>query len=389
VCNRIWFPSHDRAQITSELQTVKESRGFRVVGAFSSGFTYELPNDVGEYNDGLGNPDSITHWIYSDADALPFNVTAGTVPSSPTYTQVAFNDLQGIVNLDEPSLLDTVYTRRYSEPDSVITADLQAGLRVKTQSRYAGWAAQNIPPRGGAEYQIVTPSEYTSIRSQATSVVGSLDFLMNNGNYLLNVESEFNLYHFGGVADWISGTATDNTSALASALTYAIETGTELDFKNYDDGAFYQASPIDLTSVTPSDKSIFLTITGDKLRTDTPSWVMSDVADVGVDLPATLGVNLDKISLTTNGDGRTSITGKVGIRSATATSSFRFNHNYVSVSEFSGAGFEYHDCILCDVKGGNIVNNKIGYKFDLTFWVGLASTTLNWIVTGKQTHSYG
>lgn len=73
------------------IDELKKSRGYRVVGTFAAGFTYELPNDVGI--DSIGNS-----WVYAGTDELPFTVPAGTNPSSPTYTQVTFNDLQNITN---------------------------------------------------------------------------------------------------------------------------------------------------------------------------------------------------------------------------------------------------------------------------------------------------
>ena len=65
------------------------SRGFRVVGDFASGFTYELPNDVAV--DANGN-----YWAYADINALPVTVSAGTTPSEPNYTQVTFNQASGV-----------------------------------------------------------------------------------------------------------------------------------------------------------------------------------------------------------------------------------------------------------------------------------------------------
>lgn len=72
-------------QIAAAILELNKSRGFRVVGTFAAGFTYELYNDVGID----ANGDS---WIYTDFDGTPVNVTAGTVPSAPTYTQVTFNN---------------------------------------------------------------------------------------------------------------------------------------------------------------------------------------------------------------------------------------------------------------------------------------------------------
>lgn len=116
-----------QAQVDSELEIVKDSRGFRVVGTFASGFTYELPNDVGE--DASGN-----YWIYSNADGLPFTVPPGTTPSSPTYTQVTFNDLQGIVNLDEVSDLNLTVAREVDLATAVVD-DAPVGTRYSITDR--------------------------------------------------------------------------------------------------------------------------------------------------------------------------------------------------------------------------------------------------------------
>ena len=71
------------------IATLNTSRGFRVVGDFASGFTYELPNDVAV--DASGN-----YWVYADINALPVTVSAGTAPSSPTYTQTTFNQASAV-----------------------------------------------------------------------------------------------------------------------------------------------------------------------------------------------------------------------------------------------------------------------------------------------------
>lgn len=81
------------SKINEVVLELSKSRGFRVVGDFASGFTYELPNDVGV--DAGGN-----HWVHTDINALPVIVSAGTAPSAPTYTQVTFSDHSALVNRD-------------------------------------------------------------------------------------------------------------------------------------------------------------------------------------------------------------------------------------------------------------------------------------------------
>lgn len=77
---------------------LNKSRGFRVVGSFVDGFTYELYNDVGIDADG-------NSWIYTNFDGTPVNVTAGTVPSEPTYTQVIYEQVvKGGVEIKTPTV---------------------------------------------------------------------------------------------------------------------------------------------------------------------------------------------------------------------------------------------------------------------------------------------
>lgn len=74
------------AEIAEAILEMNKSRGFRVVGAFADGFTYELFNDVGIDVDG-------NSWIYVGTGVPNKVVTAGTVPGAPDYEQVTFNSL--------------------------------------------------------------------------------------------------------------------------------------------------------------------------------------------------------------------------------------------------------------------------------------------------------
>ena len=82
------------AEIDAAIIEMNQSRGFRVVGTFADGFTYELFNDVGI--DANGNS-----WIYVGAGAPDKVVSAGTVPSSPDYQQVTYNDHNETINRDQ------------------------------------------------------------------------------------------------------------------------------------------------------------------------------------------------------------------------------------------------------------------------------------------------
>ena len=79
------------------IATLNTSRGFRVVGTFADGFTYELFNDVGI--DASGNS-----WIYVGTGVPNKVVTAGTVPSAPDYEQITFNAASGVIFDDGSSV---------------------------------------------------------------------------------------------------------------------------------------------------------------------------------------------------------------------------------------------------------------------------------------------
>lgn len=76
-------------QADDALAEINKSRGFRRVGTFASGFTYELANDVGIDVNGDA-------WVYTDIDALPVIVTADTVPSEPEYMPVVLSDAESV-----------------------------------------------------------------------------------------------------------------------------------------------------------------------------------------------------------------------------------------------------------------------------------------------------
>lgn len=74
-----------------------KSRGFRVKGEFSKGFTFELYNDVGI--DEQGNA-----WTYEGVGTPYKVVEQGTTPSNPEYQQRTFNAAENINFLDGSSL---------------------------------------------------------------------------------------------------------------------------------------------------------------------------------------------------------------------------------------------------------------------------------------------
>mgnify|MGYP000159146307 CR=1 FL=1 len=93
-----YFDSRVDDAVEQITQQTLASRGFRVVGAFADGFTYELFNDVGI--DANGNS-----WIYVGDGAPNKVVSAGTVPSVGSgYEQVAFNSASEVTSNGGKSL---------------------------------------------------------------------------------------------------------------------------------------------------------------------------------------------------------------------------------------------------------------------------------------------
>lgn len=93
------------------------SRGFRVVGDFASGFTYELANDVAV--DGSGN-----YWVYADVNALPVVVAAGTTPSAPTYTQTTFSQASAVTTtagINAQEFIDNFELKIFQSPTDNLT----------------------------------------------------------------------------------------------------------------------------------------------------------------------------------------------------------------------------------------------------------------------------
>lgn len=103
------------------LDQYKESRGFNTKGAFASGFTYELPNDVGL--DASGNP-----WILIDTSSLPVTVAAGTTPANPPYKQVAYGTAAQVsTNTSDTvqSFIDSFALKIFQSPTSGGLTEIQ------------------------------------------------------------------------------------------------------------------------------------------------------------------------------------------------------------------------------------------------------------------------
>ena len=104
--------SEKTTEFDQVIDQYKESRGFNTKGTFADGFTYELPNDVGLDSD--GNP-----WVLIDTSSLPVIVSAGTTPTSPTYTQVTFNQASQVstkTNDTVQSFVDSFALKIFQSP---------------------------------------------------------------------------------------------------------------------------------------------------------------------------------------------------------------------------------------------------------------------------------
>lgn len=99
------------------IATLNTSRGFRVVGDFASGFTYELPNDVAI--DGGGN-----YWAYADINALPVAVPAGTTPAEGEYSQRTWNEASSVVTaagINAQQFIDNFELKIFQSPTDNLT----------------------------------------------------------------------------------------------------------------------------------------------------------------------------------------------------------------------------------------------------------------------------
>jgi len=115
----------NQATFDAQLNSLTNSFGWRVVGDFTTGFTYTMPNDIGI--DASGD-----YWRYTGA--LPFVVTAGTVPSAPNYSQVG---------------LQPVATAQFGSLAILKTANVTVGQIVETGGYYV------VNDGGAAKYEIV------------------------------------------------------------------------------------------------------------------------------------------------------------------------------------------------------------------------------------------
>lgn len=189
-------------------------------GYFSTGFTINDPNDVGV-------TDSGQVWRYVGSDPLPLVVAVGTVPSAPDYTQVTFNDLQGIVNLDEQSGLDKVYSRSFKIIADLRAATDSAGSTVDfTQMNgfKVDWRGYYAESDGGGNWGIVRVGDSTSLTDDGGSIFVIVNNAVNGVWVEANLSNKVNIKKFGA-----RGNPFDDTQSLNNASRF-IKSGGIFDF---------------------------------------------------------------------------------------------------------------------------------------------------------------
>ena len=163
------------------IATLNTSRGFRVVGDFASGLTYELANDVAV--DGSGN-----YWVYADINALPVTVSAGTTPSEPTYTQVTFNQASGVTTtagINAQQFIDNFELKIFQSPTDNLT-------KVST---FAGGVGAVYEVRKTSDNSLATiysdKDGVTEIAQNGTSNVSDANaevvFYVDEGDYTVTI----------------------------------------------------------------------------------------------------------------------------------------------------------------------------------------------------------
>ena len=104
-------------QSRQAIEATYKAQGYNDVFFFEDGFTYTEPNDIGVYSDG-------TAWTYTGS--LPITIASGTIPSTPDYEQVTFNDalmVRGAV----------IYVDTFSDLSPLIGPALPNGQRAITR----------------------------------------------------------------------------------------------------------------------------------------------------------------------------------------------------------------------------------------------------------------
>lgn len=133
-------PAKTINDIKVQAESLASLFGYNPIGLFADGFTYTNRNDVGIDSNG----DS---WIYTGT--LPFVVSAGTVPSEPTYKQVVYDS-------------KTTYATTSAMQSAT---DIKANTVVHTQT-----FDSTVSNGGGASYYVsatvLTPNNRTTFTLQ-------------------------------------------------------------------------------------------------------------------------------------------------------------------------------------------------------------------------------
>lgn len=142
------------SEIAATIIELNKSRGFRVVGTFSDGFTYELFNDVGIDADG-------NSWIYVGAGAPNKVVAAGTVPSvGAGYEQVTFNAASGILDSRGTNVQDYIdgNLTPFKNVTDMKAAAYLSSLPEFTRVEWQGYYAQSD---GGSNWGVLRFGTHT------------------------------------------------------------------------------------------------------------------------------------------------------------------------------------------------------------------------------------
>ncbi len=159
-------------EISEAIDEMNQSRGFRRVGTFASGFTYELPNDVGIDSNGEA-------WLLTDISALPFTVAAGTVPTDGIYTQVTYNSADSVINDDGTSVQDYIdeNPNYFNTVSDLISESLDSGVIARVKG-------YDTEIRFNSSYTIMTLAEFRQLVGDVAAVPDEecFSFTIGNGN---------------------------------------------------------------------------------------------------------------------------------------------------------------------------------------------------------------
>ncbi len=174
-----------KSEFDLAIEQYKESRGFNTKGTFATGFTYELPNDVGL--DADGNP-----WILIDASSLPVIVSAGTTPSNPPYKQVSY----GTASQVSTNTSDTVQSFADSFALKIFQSPTNGGLtEIQTRTVDADEVYEVRQTSDGSLATIYSDAAGTTEivqdgASNASDSAGVVGFYIGDGEYYASCESK-------------------------------------------------------------------------------------------------------------------------------------------------------------------------------------------------------